>query len=467
MRKNNIHKLLATVILLFLIHNCDERQQFDTEKASQVQKQIETSLKRNILEKWYPRIIDRENGGFHAKYDRQWNRISSYPKALIFQSRGVWTASKAAMRYPQENVYEEAANHGFRFLKNQAWDAKYGGFYQSIPSENQQIWNKSKTAYGNSFAIYALAAYHDLTGSEEALELAKKTFYWLEKHCYDSTYGGYFNYATRKGITYKEKDKFIKQVSRLSKWPTKSRKYKDYNTTIHLMEAFSELYRVWPNELMKKRLQEVFDLICNKIYSEKGYLKMFFNEQWEHISFKDSSKTFLMAHSWYDHVSFGHDMETAFLLLEAEDALKKENTNKTLTIAKNLVDHSVAHGFDKDYAGVFYEGYYFTDDSITIINSDKEWWPQAEALNALLMFAILYPGNKQYQEAFYSLWDYTSKYIVDNKYGGWYKRGLDQERKENLKLLKASPWKSCYHNYRALSNCADMLRHGSPIMEIE
>ncbi|MDZ7725585.1 MAG: AGE family epimerase/isomerase [candidate division KSB1 bacterium] len=422
-------------------------------------KDMQQLLQHNLLDSWYPRVIDTTNGGFSTRYDYKWNLISPFPKVIVTQTRGVWAASKAAMRYRDEKKFRIAARHGYQFLRDQAWDSEYGGFYQTTPVRKPPGPDDHKTAYGHAFAIYALSAYHELTGSKEALKLAKTAFDWLDHHYHDAQYGGYFNYADRRGVSFNNKQQFD-----LSGAPEESRAfstYKDYNSSIHLMEAFSALYTQWPDARVRERLNEIFTIVRDTMFTSPGYLNMYFTENWQHVSFKDSSRKFIMEHSWDDHVSFGHDMETAFLLLEAEAVLGRPSWDKTLNIARRLVDHSLQHGFD-DNSGIYYEGYYFKGDStITIINPDKQWWVQAEGLNALLMMSILFPENPHYKEMFYKLWNFTKTYQIDHKYGGWYRSALDIHPRRSKRASKAGPWKGCYHNYRSLAQCVDMLETGS------
>jgi len=192
-----------------------------------------------------------------------------------------------------------------------------------------------------------------------------------------------------------------------------------------------------------------------------------FTEDWQHISFKDSTRKFILENSYFDHVSFGHDVETAFLLLEAAHLLSQKCYEQTLPVAKRLIDHSLKTGFDEQFTGIFYEGYYFKHDSaITIINRRKQWWVQAEGLNALLMFTVLFPENPHYKNAFYHLWNFIKTYVIDHKRGGWYQEAISSNPRKNKRASKAGPWKSCYHNYRALSQCVELLETGSmPFLE--
>src|SRR5690606_3623715 len=180
------------------------------------------------------------------------------------------------------------------------WDKTYGGFYQTVdrsgkvlPDENAQ-----KTAYGNAFAIYGLAAYVMASGDTAALSLAQKAFMWLEEHSHDPVHKGYYQHLHRNG-TPVVRDETVPVDSDLG--------YKDQNSSIHLLEAFTELYQVWPDSLVGERLREMLYLIRDTITTDKGYLTLFFQPDWTPVSFRDSTYEFIIQHKKLDHVSFGHD----------------------------------------------------------------------------------------------------------------------------------------------------------------
>ena len=186
-------------------------------------------------------------------------------------------------------------------------------------------------------------------------------------------------------------------------------------------------------------------------------MNLFFERDWTPVSLRDSSAAVRQANWYFDHVSFGHDVETAYLMLEASLVLGRAADAKTLAIAKKMVDHSIANGWDVENGGFYDAGYYFDDsDSITIISDVKTWWVQAEGLNALLLMAKLFPQEKKYHDAFIKQWAYIKEYLIDHEHGGWYAEGLDKSPHQR-RASKASEWKVNYHDTRALLNCIKML----------
>jgi len=443
--------LLFLYILIFIICGCVSPI---TEENKEIVEQIEKSLKNELLDIWYPISLDTVYGGFLSDFSYDWQPDGPQNKMLVTQTRHIWTTSEASMFY-KENSYRRMAEHGFRFLRNKMWDNEYGGFYMLRDRKGDAIQGNNmnnKSAYGNAFAIYALSTYFMLSRDSSALNLAKKTFYWLEKQSHDPEFKGYFDNLKRDGSLPNMEDPNMRR-----RYISNAR-WKDQNSSIHLLEAFTSLYKVWPDSLLRERLLELLFLIRDTITADKGYLILFLKRDWTPISFRDSSQAVREANYFIDHVSFGHDIETAYLMLEASHALRFESDNKTLTIAKKMVDHALTNGWDKDNGGFYYQGYYFKNaDSISIINDKKIWWVQAEGLNALLLMAKLFQQDEKYYQAFEKQWQYINKYVIDHKHGEWYGEGLDKSPGFE-KSLKAYDWKVNYHNFRALVNCIKMLK---------
>ena len=449
-----------TVVFYFLIFatflNCKQKTNLEKEenpsiKESALISELEFEAKENLLDKWYPLVLDSVDGGYFSDVTYDFKIGEHHTKMIVTQARHIWVNSKAALIY-NDTLYREYAKHGFEFLKNKMWDTKNGGFYNLVEKNGTPILQRGqeKTAYGNAFAIYGLAAYYAASQNEEALEYAKKTFHWLEEHSHDNNLKGYFQTMNIDGSLLKRPE---------NEPSTSDIGYKDQNSSIHLLEAFSELYKVWPDKLLKERLEELLFLIRDTIVTEKGYMNLFFLDDWTPVSFKNTSKENIQKHYYLNHVSFGHDIEIAYLLLEASHVLGRKNDTITLQKAKLLVDHTVKNGIDKKVGGLYDGGYYYqNEDTISIINDKKNWWAQTEALNSLLIMNHYFPNDEMnYKAEFDKLWEYTKTYFIDDEFGGWYEWGIDKTP-ESKTALKGHVWKSTYHNFRALINCIDTLK---------
>ena len=414
---------------------------------------VRQSLRAELLAPWYPRAVDREAGGFLSQFDFEWKPTGDQDKMIVTQARHVWTTARASQFFPDDTLLRPASAHGFRFLRDRMWDRQDGGFFWLVTRDGAPKPEGGngdrliKQAYGEAFGIYGLAAYYDVSHDTSALRLAQDAFHWLDSHAHDPVHRGYFNYLERDGTP-----------MRLGLGRNSS---KDQNSSIHILEAFTELYRVWPDATLRNRLREMLELIRDTIVTGPGTLTLFSTEDWKPVSYRDSTEAARRADRYaHDHVSFGHDVETAYLMLEASHALGLEHDTTTLRASKRMLDHSLRTGWDEKTGGFYEAGYYYPGRStLTVVDDTKNWWAQAEGLNTLLLFGDLYPNDPlHYHDRFLAQWRYVTTYLIDHEHGGWYMGGLDKQPEMRLNL-KGQIWKAAYHDGRALMNVARRLEH--------
>src|SRR4051794_24939058 len=354
---------------------------------------VEKALVDQHLHAWFPRCLDREHGGFLCDFNYEWQAAGEQPKTVVYQSRMTWLASRAAERYGRDDPrYLEAARHGFAHLQNVQWDKDRGGWYWKLDRAGHptSAWRDAKHAYGVSFGIYACAAYYRATKDPKGLDLAKEAFAWLEKHGHDRKGLGYFEFFAADGtpILTDDANPFSKANNGRDCIGTRVG-YKSMNTHIHLLEAFTELYGVWPDALLKERTAELLAIIRDKVVAPPGAMHQFFNTDWTPVPDVDS---------------FGHDVETAYLLIEAAEALGMKDgpeMARTLKTAKSLLDHALDYSWD-DKAGGFRE----TGGTFGPVHDNtKVWWSQAEGLNALLLMSRKFPDDPRgYRKLFDRQW---------------------------------------------------------------
>ncbi|MEX2345157.1 MAG: AGE family epimerase/isomerase [Balneolaceae bacterium] len=450
MWKKQADVLCRTKVLLLIFgvlcgSGCTQNPDYSADRE-RISEEISGELikKMNV---WYPKVIDDQSGGYLSNFSYNWKQEGNQDKMIVTQARHLWSLSKIGTKYPDDQRYEEYAAHGFEFLTEKMWDHEYGGFYQMVTREGAAIANSedgetiTKTLYGNAFALYGLAAYYGFSNDTAALEAAKQTFNWLDTHAYDSVHGGYYQPLARDGT------------------PDTTGYPKDYNSGIHILEALTELYMVWPDDTVRDRLNEMFQIVRDTMVTDKGYLTLYFDASWAHFSCRDSTEAVIRENISRDHVTPGHDIETAFLLLEAAHALGLEEDPETMQIAKKMVDHTLETGWEPEAGGVYEMGYYFEDDELTITREDKNWWGQAEALNSLLIMANIYPGDPHnYFEKFVRQWEYINEYLIDHEHGGWYDYGLDKTPGSRMSR-KSQIWKGNYHTVRSLIGCLKELEN--------
>jgi mannobiose 2-epimerase len=399
--------------------------------------QVDHALYTDVLDPWFPRAIDKQHGGFHSHFSRDWQTAPSDGKFSVFQGRMTWVASQVVMRDPaRKQEFLPFVHQGVDFLANVMWDKKDGGFFWGLDDEGRITpqFSDVKELYGIGFCIYGAAAAYQATGDPAALALAKKGFLWADQHAHDPVNGGYYEMLTRDGTP------MVPHVpdGEIMTGPVGPIGYKSMNTQIHLLEAFTELYRVWPDPTVRARLEEMLTIVRDRICVEPGVMNLFYTNAWQAIP---------------DHDSYGHDVETAYLMLETDELLHHKASDKTERMAKMLVDHALAYGWDHQNGGFFREGTTFGQPEDT----KKEWWVECEGLNALLLMHERYgKQNPIYFQRFLEQWAFIRDHTIDSKYHGLY--NLTQADGTPVTLDKGVIWKAAYHDSRAFWNVEARLR---------
>lgn len=424
-----------------------------------IAKELDLHL-RDVLAKWYPRAVDRERGGFLERFASDWSPLPESGKFLVYQARLTWTAAEVAGYAPDlRDEYLGHARHGIAFLDGVMRDRVRGGVHFRLGLDGKPPRGSpgEKHAYGLAFAIYAGAAAYRETRDPKALELARETFLWLDRNAHDAQNGGYHESLTLDGRPVVEdavvedavvedavaEDAVVGSPGNRTDGIGTRIGYKSMNSHIHLLEAFTALYHVAPDamfrDLLRQRLEELLHVVRDKVAVDPGCLNLFFTPDWRPVP---------------AHDSFGHDIETAFLLVEAADALGKKDDPATWRMARKLVDHALEWGFDHELGGFFEKGEAFAPAH----DRSKVWWTQAEGLNALLLMHERFgEETARYWKAFRKQWAFIRQHQVDPVHGGWH----GQVSREGVPMgsdEKASPWKANYHNGRALMSCVRMLR---------
>lgn len=408
-------------------------------KASyeKLQKEVETTLRQDVLLAWFPKAIDNEHGGFYSDFSRDWQRMPSHGKFSVFQGRMTWISAQVVMRRPDlREQFLPYVSHGVDFLSNVMWDQKYGGFYWGLDDNGKVTpeFTDGKQMYGISFCIYGLAAAYKATHDPKALAKAQEAFRWIEEHAHDKVNGGYYEWLTREGEPMKA-EPYASVVKLQSGFPIG---YKSMNTHIHLLESLTELYGVWKDDTLKARVAELLEIVRDKVAVEPGVMNLFFTATWRPVP---------------EHDSYGHDIETTYLMLEASEALGKSNDEETERVGRMMADHAIAYGWDEAHGGVYESGGYIGKPD----DLRKEWWVEMETLNTLLLLHEKYGKETDtYWKHFQMQWQYITKYQVDHQYHGFYNMVRPDGTPQTPD--KGVIWKAAYHDGRALLNVSERLQ---------
>lgn len=384
-------------------------------KMQQYYEDVDKELKENILSYWLENTVDNEHGGFYG-YITTNNQIEKEAdKGAILNSRILWTFSKAYNIYKDE-AYLKIANHAYQFLTTKIFDKEHNGLFWLVDYKGEPKETR-KHIYNQSFGIYGLTEYYMATKDEEALNIAISLYRLIEKYAYDNENKGYFEAYTRE---WKE-EKDLRLSGKDMNAP------KSMNTHLHILEAYTNLYRVWKDESFKKKFIELINVSVDKIVDPDTYqFKLFFDKNWSSLS---------------NVISYGHDIEGSWLLYEAaEIAGDKELIKKVKDVTIKMAKKVLNDGMDTD-GSLLNES-----KNGVMIDTDKVWWVQAEAMVGF-MNAYQLTADESYLEVIENLWSFTKTYMIDHENGEWYWK-LSRDRKPFTEMPKVEPWKCPYHNAR-------------------
>ena len=377
---------------------------------------------KQLLQYWTEHTPDIQNGGFVGKIDEH-NRIHpDAPKGSVLNSRILWTFA-SAYNSTSNTEYLKMADRAYEFLSNYFIDPEWGGVYWTVDYSGRPLDTK-KQVYASAFALYAMAEYYNCRKDESVKARALALIDTIEKYSFDPVHTGYIDAFAR--------DWTEMQDIRLSAKDANEKK--TMNTHLHVLEAYTQLYRIAPSELLNKRLRQLILNFSEHFIDERsGHLQLFFDENWK---------------AKPGPVSYGHDIEASWLLLEAAEVLGDKLLVEVIKeIALNIAEAAI-EGLDKD-GGLWYERSEHSNELI----KEKHWWPQAEAMVGFFN-AYQISGDKSYLKLSINSWEFIKKNIKDPVYGEWY-WGIEEDYSPMKNQDKAGLWKCPYHNGRA---CLEVMR---------
>jgi len=388
-------------------------------------KRVYKELTDNILLFWLRYSKDEKNGGFLGSMNSSAKPGENSPKGLVLNSRILWTFATVYL-FEAKEEYLDMADRAFEYFDKYFFDTEHGGYFWMLDYKGQPQ-DVDKEIYGQAFSIYALAEYYKVTKNYQVLQKTIDLFNLLEEKCHDDANTGYYEKFSR--------DWKLAADSRLS--GSKDAKTKSMNSHLHLLEAYTNFYRIWKDQKLLLRLKELIHVFLNYIIDPRTFhFILFFDEKWKALS---------------NIISFGHDIEGSWLLYEAaEVAGDEELLARVKDVAIKMATACLNEGVDED-SGMFYEA-----DPDKIIDFDKHWWPQAEAAVGFLN-AYQMTGDKRFYDASVNSWLFIENNIVDKKHGEWVWR-VTRDCEPVITNPKISAWKGPYHNSRACIEIINRLK---------
>jgi len=378
--------------------------------------EVKAEIEEHLLPFWISKVIDNKNGGFHGRLLNDNSLIKNAPRSAVLNTRILWTFS-AAYRILQEKKYSFVADRSYKYMMNHFWDDVHGGVYWMIDQQGNPVEAK-KHVYAQAFAIYGLSEYYRATSDSTALTKAIDIYNLLIRHSLQPETSGYHeafskHWTPLDDVRLSEKD---------------DKQLRSMNTHLHLFEAYANLYRVWPNEDLRRDLTSLIELFFGPIYSKRyHHFYSFFDEKWMPTT---------------DVYSYGHDIETAWLLIDATRIIgDKDLINQSRDIGLKIAEVTLKEGIDEEWGGLYQGG-----KAGRVIDADKHWWAQAEAVVGFV-YAYQEFNRIEFLEAAVGIWEFTKKYIKDPRYGEWFFR-VNRSGDPYMDEDKVGPWKCPYHTVR-------------------
>ncbi len=379
----------------------------------------------NILGYWIENTVDNEFGGFIGRRNIDNVKVPGASKGTVLNARILWTFS-AAYSFSHKPEYLEMADRAYDYLITRFWDKINGGLFWEL-NEDGTLLNGRKQTYAQGFGIYGFSEYYRATGKREALDYAVDLYHLLERYCHDPMHGGYIEALSREWDQLED--------MRLS--PKDANEPKSMNTHLHILEPYTSLAGVFNDYELGERLAGLIRIFLDKILDPfTNHLCLFFGKDWEVRS---------------SLVSYGHDIESSWLLIEAARKLGNpvliEEVEKR---ALRIVDAVITEGCDHD-------GSLFNERNMKIghLDSDKHWWPQAEAMVGLV-YAAAVSGDEKYFKRMNRIWEFIQDKMIDKINGEWFWR-VDKTGNPVISEDKVGFWKCPYHNSRAMMEVCNML----------
>lgn len=404
---------------------------FENEKTmnelDQYKRETEIELER-ILAWWIRMTIDEQQGGFYGKIDHNNVVDRNAPKGSVLNSRILWAFS-SAFNLTGGKKYLEIAERAFDYINRHFIDREFGGVYWTVDFKGEPL-NTKKQIYALAFAIYGLSEYYLASQNEEAKKIAVELYRTILVNSYDRTHGGYIEALSRDWLPLED--------FRLSAKDANEKK--SMNTHLHLLEAFANLYKIGKDDSIREKLIELVNIFLNHIIDKQtNHLILFFDEKWD-----PKSRT----------VSYGHDIEAAWLMQEAADLVDDQALLYDVKKRCTLIAEASSEGLDED-GGLWYE----YDTSTHHLINEKHSWPQAEAMVGFFN-AWQNTGEDRFLMRSLQSWHFVKNFMIDGNLGEWY-WGVNADHSPMVNEEKVGIWKCPYHNSRA---CMEIIRRVQSIL---
>lgn len=400
--------------------------------ARDILAETEAYLTGRLLPFWTRRAPD-PLGGFQTNYDRHGRRTQVTEKTLLCQARCLATFAHAArLGWPWPG-WEEMLRQGIAFLERAFRDPDYDGYVWVTEADG--TWkDQRKVLYGHAFLVYAYGELALALGSAACRQRAAELFDLIAARAADLRHGGFFEHFTRDWTLEAVRPDGVV--------------HKSLDVHMHLMEAFTTLVEATARPRHRQALEQVTDLIFSAMVDPStGTGISMFSPDWTPIPNRQlgtlwGSDRFDPAGKPPDITSYGHNIELAWLYLHSLGVLGRDR-REGLTRALPIFEHTLAHGVDAEYGGLYTEGHRLHG----VTETNKEFWQQAEALVGFLD-AFELTGDARYWDAFRNIHSFVFRRMIHWEQGEWFP--LLARDGTVLWDYMGHNWKICYHTIRSM-----------------
>ena len=375
--------------------------------SSTLRSEVVADIKNDVLPFWMNYAVAAD-GGFYGSVLRDGTPVEDAPRGGVLNARILWSFS-AAYRTFKDDAYLKLADQSQRYFIDTFIDKVNGGVYWLV-NPNGEVLNASKYTYAMTYAIYGLAEHYLATGNDESLQTAISLYRTLEEKGRDPQNDGYVESFTED---WKLLDMYDNNAP------------KTMNAHLHVLEAYALLYQCWQDSGLKQRLKFCVDLFMNRIYDpQRKHFKLFFDNEWNSLVEMDS---------------YGHDVETGWLLCDAARVLDDQALiDKADQIALDVTKTCLAEGMSE-------KGYMTYEKKGGKASKHCSWWGQIETMIACIN-AWQISGDESYLHAGDTVWTFVKQNMIDTEYGEWYSDCFDG--KPGKDAPKVSMWRCPYHTVR-------------------
>ncbi len=374
----------------------------------------------SIMKFYHPHCIDKKTGGFFQNFRDDGSIYDFDTRHLVSSTRFIFNYSMASIQFNNDE-YLDVARQGIEYLRHFHLNKKTGGYAWVLKGSGVQ--DSTNYCYGLAFVLLAYSTAYR-AGISEAKYYIDETFELMEKHFWLNEFGLYSD-----------------EIS--SDWSDVS-EYRGQNANMHSCEALILAFEATGSQKYLDRALLIGKNICiRQAGLAEGLIWEHYDSNWQINWSYNKDRPDDLFRPWGFQV--GHLTEWAKLLLILERHVKED---WLLPRAQELFDDAVEMGWDEKSEGLFY-GFAPNGD---ICDKDKYFWVHAESLAAAAVLANR-TGDDYYWEWYDRIWSYSWKYMIDHKYGAWF-RILDSNNNK-YDDLKSPAGKTDYHTMGA---CYEILK---------